>query len=126
MLVEAALVLTILITLTFGLIEYGWIFYKVQQINNAARHGARIGALYKMTNNDAEAAVNDLMTDANISGYSVTFSPVDISSMDSGETLTVTVSVPCSKAAKTLLVDVPLIPVPETLEASVSMAKEGI
>ena len=39
--VEAALVLPIILLVTFGGIRYGWFFLKLQQITNAARCGAR-------------------------------------------------------------------------------------
>ena len=41
--VEMAIVLPLLILLTFGMIEYGWLFLRSQEISNAARQGARIG-----------------------------------------------------------------------------------
>ena len=40
-LVEMAIVIPVLLLLTLGLIEYGWVFYKVSQLNQAARHGVR-------------------------------------------------------------------------------------
>ena len=124
-LVEAALVLPILIFITFAVIEYGWIFVKVQQINNAARHGARIGALaYVEANSRVVDEVRSLMLAAGITGYSVAFDPSDVSLMSPGDTLTITVSVPYQGADIELL-GIPLIPVPATLESSVSMAKEG-
>ncbi len=42
--VEAALILPLLMLLLLGVIEYGWIYLKSEQIANAARHGARVGA----------------------------------------------------------------------------------
>ena len=43
--IEMAMVLPLLMLLTLGVIEYGWMFLKSQQITNAARQGARAGAL---------------------------------------------------------------------------------
>ncbi|OQY05716.1 MAG: hypothetical protein B6I25_05260, partial [Planctomycetales bacterium 4572_13] len=39
--VETALVLPLLLLLTFGGIKYGWLFIKWQQITNVTRHVAR-------------------------------------------------------------------------------------
>ena len=125
-LVEDAIALPILVFITFAMIEYGWIFVKVQQINNAARHAARIGALYNIntTNVEVEGEVASLMSAAGITDYSVAFDPGDVSSLEPGQTLTITVSVPYQGADIELL-GIPLIPVPAGLESSVSMAKEG-
>ena len=41
MVIEAALILPLLLFLTFGGIKYGWLFYKWQQLNNVARHSVR-------------------------------------------------------------------------------------
>jgi Flp pilus assembly protein TadG len=41
--VEFALILMLLLTLTFGLIEFGLLVYNQQVITNAAREGARYG-----------------------------------------------------------------------------------
>ena len=68
--------------------------------------------------------VRSLMLAAGITGYSVAFDPSDVSLMEAGDTLTITVSVPYQGADIELL-GIPLIPVPATLESSVSMAKEG-
>ena len=43
--IEAALVLPVLILVTFGTIEYGWLFLKSQQIGNAARNASRMGII---------------------------------------------------------------------------------
>src|SRR5205085_10889952 len=44
LLVEAAIVFPLLLLLTFGLLEYGWPFMKIGQLENAARQAARGGA----------------------------------------------------------------------------------
>ena len=98
---------------------------KVQQINNAARHGARFGALaYVKTNSQVEDEVKSLMLAAGITDPTVTFNPSDISTLESGDTLTITVSVPYDHTDIELLGFL-LLPVPANLESSVSMAKEG-
>src|SRR5262245_14856064 len=43
-LTEMALVLPLLLAITFAVMEYGWMFTKASQVANAARQGARVGA----------------------------------------------------------------------------------
>jgi Flp pilus assembly protein TadG len=122
-LVEAALVFPLLLLLTLGLLEYGWMFLHAQRITNAARHGARLGVLPDATNAEVEAAIAALMDAGGMagSGYTVTFSPADVAFPAPGEALTVTINV----LYENVDLGMPLLPLPTNLEASVSMAKEG-
>lgn len=121
--VEMALVLPLLLLLTFGLIEYGWMFLKAQQTAAAARHGARQAILPSATNARVLSAVADQMADAGITGdYTVTFVPADVAAVVPGEAVTVSVSVPYEGAND---LGMPFVPVPGKLDASSSMAKEG-
>ena len=63
-LLEAALVFPLLLLLTLALIEYGWLFMKIQQTTNAARHGLRAAVVPDATTAEAHAAVATLMTGA--------------------------------------------------------------
>ena len=122
--VEAALVFPLLLLLTFALIEYGWMFIKTQQIINATRHGARIAVTPDATNAQVLGSIASYMDAAGMgsSNYVVTCSPASVSEPDSGQTVTVQVQVPYRNIN---LMDVPLVPVPTTISASASMAKEG-
>ncbi len=60
MLIEAALVFFLLILLTFGVIEYSWMFMQVQHVTNAARHGVRVGVRAGSTNFDVTSEVGTL------------------------------------------------------------------
>ena len=122
--VEAALVFPLLLLLTFGLIEYGWLFGKMQQTTNAARQGARVAILPSSTNSTVLASVSDIMTIGGMeaSGYTVTITPADVSLPSAGEAIKVEVSVPYDSIS---LMRLPFLPVPENLKASVSMSKEG-
>ena len=121
MLVEAAILLPLLLLLTFGVIEYGWAFLKSQQITNAARQSARIAARPDATNAEVQATASALMDAAGISGYQVTL-PADITQIPPGNPLTVKITVPYSDIE---LAGPPFVPMPTHLEASVTMAKEG-
>jgi Flp pilus assembly protein TadG len=123
--VEAALVFPILVLLTFGAIEYGWLFLKAQQITNATRYGARIAIRPDSTTQDVIDAIDSLMAAAGMggSGYVVTISPADVSFPAVGEAVVVNVNVPC---ANIVLMDIPLLlPTPTNLAAEVTMGKEG-
>lgn len=122
-LVEAALVFPLLLLLTVGLLEYGWMFLQYQRITNAARHGARLGVLPDATNAEVEAAIAALMDAGGMagSGYTVTFSPADIAFPQPGETLRVTINV----LYENIDLGMPLVPLPTNLEASATFSKEG-
>ena len=122
--VEAAVVFPLIFLLTFGVIEYGWLFLKAQQITNASRQGARIAIRADATGQQVLNAISVLMTDAGMagSGYEVIISPADISSLSVGAPLEVRITVPCANIA---IINIPLLPKPENLSVAVAMAKEG-
>ena len=119
--VETALVLPVVIYLTFAVIEYSWLFLKYQQITNASRQGARAGAVPDGTDATVSAQVATVMSDAGIATYSISTSPSS-TGLATGSTFSVTVSV---NYADVELVGMPLIPTPGTLSAETAMAKEG-
>ena len=73
--IEAAIMLPLLLLLTLGVIEYGWMFLKAQQTTNAARHAARIAIRPDSSNTDVINVIDQIMTSAEMgsSGYSVTY-----------------------------------------------------
>lgn len=121
--VEAALLLPLLLLLTFGVIEYGWMLVKTQQITNATRHAARVAVRADATNAQVQAAAADLMAASGIDQgqYALTL-PADVSGVQPGETVTVRISV---LYANIQLAGAPLVPMPTHLVAAVTMAKEG-
>ncbi|MHC4264416.1 MAG: TadE/TadG family type IV pilus assembly protein [Planctomycetota bacterium] len=120
-LVEAAIVLPIVILIIFGLMEYGWMFLKMHQISNAARHGARIAVLSNATTLDVETAIDNLMIQANINPLP---EPVITGMFDDvGQPVTVTITVPKTDVS---LFNVPLLPLHSgDIVSSVTMSKEG-
>jgi Flp pilus assembly protein TadG len=121
-LIEAALVFPLLLLLTFGLIEYGWLFLRMGTISNVARRGVRMAVTPDATTNEVSAAIGVMMTKAGLadSGYTVTVSALDV---EPGETVTVHISVPDYDNIS--LTGSPLIPVPGHIERRIAMAKEG-
>lgn len=67
--VEFALVVPILITLCFGIIDFGYLINRVSLVNNAARDAARVGSL-NGTQAEIVAAANGALS--GISGATVT------------------------------------------------------
>lgn len=120
-LAEMALILPVLVLLTFGVIEYGWMFMKAHQITSAAREGARAGARALSSNAEVTAAVTKVLSDAGIAGYTTTISPA-ADGVLTGERFTVTVTVPYSSVH---LLGFSFIPVPTNLTSATTMAKEG-
>lgn len=119
-LVEVAITLLLLLLLTFALMEYGWLFLKIHQVSDAARQGARLAILPDSTDADVENRVKSAMTAAGLgaSGYTITLTPAT----NVGDPVSVDIDVLYSKIA---LTQVPLVPVPVHIHASVCMAKEG-
>lgn len=126
--VEAAIVFPLLLLVTLGALRYGWLFLKAQHITNAARMGARTAVLPDATVAGVEAGISALMTAGGMgaSGYSVSITPADISSLEVGDPLTVRITVPCANID---IMHVPLFtdlePANWNLGAEVTMAKEG-
>src|SRR5262245_1303901 len=60
--VEMAVVAPLLLTMLFGIIEFGWLFTVRSTLVNAAREGARLGALPDVSANEVEARVRESLT----------------------------------------------------------------
>jgi len=120
--IETAIVLPLLLLLTAGILEYGWMFLKYQEVTNATRHGARVGATVDAGSAEVNQAIADAMTASGLggSGYTVTISP-SVDGLSSGALFTVTVSVNYDNIG----LDMPLTPTPANVSASLTMMKEG-
>lgn len=123
--IEAALVFPILLLLTFGMIEYGWLFLRMETMTNASRRGARVAAMPDATSGEVNAVIDDIMdaSGINVTNYQVTISPSDISSLNPGDPITVNVTVPDYDSIS--LTGSPLLPVPQQIQAEMTIAKEG-
>lgn len=121
-LVEGSIVMLLLILITFGIMEYGWLFHRIQEMNSIARAGARQAVLPDATLADVQTAMDTLAVGYGIAGFSTTVNPGDINLLSSGELITVTVEV---SYANIELIGGALFPMPDPLRASVTMAKEG-
>lgn len=72
--VEFAVVLPLLLTILFGIIEYGWVFMVRQSLQTAAREGCRVAILQSSTEPYAAvlARVAEVMEPTGLTTYEVT------------------------------------------------------
>ncbi len=71
-LVEFALVLTLLLTLTFGMIDFGRYLYAVSVVRSAAQEGARAGIIAQATDADMLAATEAKIVALDLTRITVT------------------------------------------------------
>ncbi|MGD8450242.1 MAG: pilus assembly protein [Phycisphaerae bacterium] len=69
--VELAVVTPLLLTMLFGIIEYGWVFSVKQALVTAAREGARTAALPGSTEEDVQERVANYLTPMGLSTYNL-------------------------------------------------------
>jgi len=89
--VEFAVVLPLLLTILFGIIEYGWVFMVRQTLQTAAREGARI-AILQTSEEPYTAALNriaEVMQPTGLTTYTVTMTHATVA--DPVETINVTI-----------------------------------
>lgn len=115
------MVMPVLLTLLFGVMEFGWMMTKASQLTNAARDGARTAARADATDADVQAVVDARMSEAEMgsSGYATNITH----GAASGDTVTVQITVAYDGNLE--LIGFPFIPLPGNLRAEVSMCKEG-
>lgn len=130
MIVEAALILPLLLILTFGGIKYGWLFIKWQQATNVARHAVRYSIRPTIDETMTIALIDELMTKAEMDKAKVNYTPSVSYGADDyppgkivGDTVTVQIVVPVADVDILKLTG--LLPTPTTLTATMTMSKEG-
>ena len=111
---EAALVLPLLALLMFGLLTYGLLFLRAQQVTSAARRGARVAVRADASSDEVRIAVNALMLAAGFENadYSTTLDPADIGNVETGWPVTITVNLDYATAFGPAI---PFIPTPANL-----------
>ncbi|HOO16799.1 MAG TPA: DUF4320 family protein [Phycisphaerae bacterium] len=87
--VEMAVVTPLLLTMLFGIIEYGWVFTVRQGLTTAAREGARVAALPGSTDADIRERVASFLNPLGVTTYNVNITHATPS--DATETVQVTV-----------------------------------
>jgi Flp pilus assembly protein TadG len=121
--VEFAVVAPVFITLVFGMIEYGRMVMVQQMLTNASREGARVGVLDGATTAEVTSAVTTYLTNATVSGSTVTVTPNPPSSAGYGAPVTVTVSIPFSQVS---WLPTPMFLSGKTLTATSVMRRETV
>ena len=66
--VEFALILPVFMLMLFGAIEFGRAYYTLHLLTNAAREGARTGALPEQLESDVSVAVDGFLQNAGLGG----------------------------------------------------------
>ena len=92
--VEFAVVAPLLFLVLFTTIEGGRMIVVNQILANASREGARRAVLEQASAAEAQAVTAEYLTDASISGATVTVSPSSLDMLAHSDPVTVTVSVP--------------------------------
>ena len=124
--VEFAIVAPLFVTLVFGMIEFGRVVMVQQLLTNATREGARVGVLSDSTSTDAKNKVVSYLASGKItiatSAVTATYAS-DPSLTDSGEAVTVSVSVHFSQVS---WLPSPIFLSGYTLSASSTMRRESV
>jgi Flp pilus assembly protein TadG len=122
--VEFAIILPVLVFLLFGIIQYGWIFLKVSQLNQAARMGTRVAVRPAATEDEVRDAIDEVMSSARLasSGYTISISDLGV---DVGEPVEIQVDVNYANNDNIELLGISLLPRPDALHGRAVMAKEG-
>ncbi len=121
-LVETVLVVLLLIVLLFGAVEYGWMFYCMHVVNNAAQVGARAYTRWGATEETVVAATEQALQEGGVNATpTVELSEEAVEGPPPMTLVTVSVSVAYGDLT---IVDLALLPRPQTLQASVTMARD--
>ena len=90
--IEFALVLPVLLTLLFGILEYGWLFLQQANVLSAVREGVRLGVTYDTADDPegiAEARVAEILSGY---GFNTATASIDASITGSSPDAVLTVS----------------------------------
>lgn len=108
-LVEAAFILPVVITLLLGAVSYGMWFMAAHSVQQAANEGAR-AVLAGINEDDREAIVADVVNEGVLASGTVNSEKVSVDTALNGNFYTVTVSY---DTADSLLLSTSIIPLPE-------------
>ncbi len=89
--VEMALVTPILLSMLFGIIEYGWVFTIKQSLTNAAREGCRTATLQGSTDAQINSTVNTYLGATGLQSSKYTITLTHATASDPTEKVKVTV-----------------------------------
>jgi hypothetical protein len=94
--VEFALVVPVMLTLTFGLIEMGRISMVKEAVTQATREGARVGVRPTASLDDVRTRVNEELQIMGITGATVVVTPTQWDAAMPGDDVSVSITIPIS------------------------------
>jgi len=118
--VELAIVLPLLVSLTFGVIEITNLIYLKQSLEICAYEGARIALVPSATPGNIEATCQSLLAARGVRGATVTISPANFQSQPYGTDIEVSITARLSDN----LLSPPFILSDRTVTGTVVMMKE--
>ena len=123
--VEFAVVLPLLLTILFGVIEYGWVFMIRQTLQNAAREGARLAILQSSVDpyTNVTTRINEVLAPTGLAAEEVTITMTHATVGSPVETIVI--SVPREAVSITGLTSF-FGAMDGTLSGSCTMRKEGV
>lgn len=133
---ETALVMPLLMLLTFGVIEYGYFFYVYHSVQDAARQGARVGCVEGASNSDITNAVKLALDNASLGKRKYTLSitdgkgrTIDAGKAASGDAVAVKLEFNWSDLSlvklSSFMQEVKMSPFPTKVQATTVMRREG-
>ncbi len=119
--VEMAVVTPLLLTLLFGVIEFGWIFMVMETMTNATREACRVAVLQGTTDDEIETRFQEAVEPTGLDPADVTLEIVHATAEDP----VVTIRARVLYDDVTLLGFLPTAPT-KTIGSECSMRKEGL
>ncbi|MCA9248855.1 MAG: pilus assembly protein [Planctomycetales bacterium] len=114
---ELAVVLPLFLAMTFGIMDYGWLFFARNTMQHAARRAVRAMAVQEMTAVEGEAVAQATL-DASLSNYNFTINITNTAD----PIITCDISIPASDIGLTGFTTLP----GNNMEVSVEMAREAL
>jgi hypothetical protein len=124
--VEVAVLSVVMFPILLGAMKYGWLFYQIQKITNATRHGARLAILPGKTTDEVKQAMVDLLDEEGIHYIEkgdIVCTPSLISDANLGDAVTVEIFIDPNDIDLISMHD--MLPKLKRFKTSVTMAKEG-
>ena len=95
--VEFALVVPVMLTFTFGLIEMSRISMIKEAVVQASREGARVGVRPTASISDVETRIDEELAIMNITGANVEITPGTLDEAEPGDDVTIRITIPISE-----------------------------
>ena len=117
---ELAICLPLIVFLLLASLEACSMIFLDHSLTIASYEGVRVAINYDSNNTDVVARCNQIITDRGVEDATVSINPADVSAIDRGNRITITVAAPCNPNA--------LLPLwfyeGRTLSCSTTMVKE--